>query len=200
MKRNNGLWKILGIVFGCTLFIISMRGAQPEHVHSPHPFSMQPSHGFKPWMGSSGHVFAGNFHRGFHWKGLELSEAQKTQMREQFWEFLNNSAENWDKGQVVRQNGLSEMRKAPDRILTPEQLEKLFQHKATILMLIKLKAEFERLLLSPEIPEIKNLQPRQTAIIETDVTFEHERPAMIAQKSKVLPTKPCLHILQILRV
>jgi hypothetical protein len=174
--------------------------AQPEHVHSPHPFSMQPSHGFKLWMGSPGHVFAGNFHRGFHWKDLELSEAQKTQMHEQFREFLINSAENWYKEQVVRQDGLSEIRKAPDRTLTPEQREKLFQHKATVLILIKLKAEFERLLLSLEIPEIKNLQLRQTAIIETDVTFEQIHLETFAQVSATLFPRQYLHELQVLRL
>jgi hypothetical protein len=200
MKQHNGLWITLGIIFGCTLLFVSMIGAQPGHVHSPHQFLRQTPHGLKPWMGFPNRVFFGKPDRGIIGKRLVLSEDQKAQMREQFREFLLNSAENWYKEQVVRQDGLSEMHKAPDRILAPEQLEKLFQHKATMLMLIELKAEFERLLLSSVIPEIKNLQLRQTAIIETDVTFEHERPAMIAQKNKALPTKPCLHILQILRV
>jgi hypothetical protein len=200
MKQHNGLWITLGIVFGCTLLFVSIIEAQPEHVRSPLPFSMQPPYGFKPRIEPPGHFFVEKPDRGIVWGKLAISEDQKAQMREQFREFLINSAGNWYKEQVIRQDGLSEMHKAPDRILTPEQLEKLFQHKVTMLILFKLKAEFEKLLLSPEIPEIKNLPSRQPAIIETDVTFEHERPAMIAQKSKTLPTKPCLHILQILRV
>ena len=109
MKRNNGLWITLGIVLGCTLFFVSMIGAQPGHIHSPHQFSKQTPYGLKPLMGPPHRVFFGKPHRGIIWKVLALSEDQKAQMREQFREFLINSAEKWHESQIVQQDFLVEM-------------------------------------------------------------------------------------------
>ena len=200
MKRNNGLWITLGIVLGCTLLFVSIIGAQPGHVHSPHQFSKQTPYGLKPWMGPPHRVFFGKPPRGIIWKVLALSEDQKAQMREQFREFLINSAEKWHESQIVQQDFLVEMRKGLTQILTPEQLEKLQEHRATARIFYKLRAELRNLVLVPEAPNFRTLPQFQTAIAEKNATLEHERPAMVAQEIATISPKQHLQQFQILRL
>lgn len=200
MKRNNGLWITLGIVLGCTLLFVSIIGAQPGHVHSPHQFLRQTPHGLKPWMGPPDGVFAEKLGQRIIWKAFALSEDQKAQMREQFREFLINSAEKWHEPQVVQQDLLVEMRKGLTQILTPEQLGKLQKHRATARIFFKLRAELRNLVLAPETPNFKTLPQFQTTIAEKNAILEHERLAMTAQEIATISPKQHLQQLQILRL
>jgi hypothetical protein len=68
MKRNKGVWITLGIVTVWTLMLVSMIGAQPEHVRPPHQFLLNAPHGFTPWRGHPAPVFIGNLHLRSPWK------------------------------------------------------------------------------------------------------------------------------------
>lgn len=192
MQRNTAIWFIPVIVFVCTLCLVSVSEAHLGFVHTPHQFSMGSPHVSKvPYP-----VFAMKFGKGF----LNLSEAQKAQIREHYWEFLIRTAEIWYKLQSNHQDVLPEMRTTPKQILTSEQAEKLQKRKNTGRMLFRLKAGLQDLMLAQNTTNLKTSPQIQTVITEGSVILDQERPVKVAQENVGLFSKQYLQQLQILRL
>ena len=178
MRRNDGLWEMMGIVIGWTLLLVLMVGAQPGNALTPlHPFHTP--YGVTHCKGFPGRDFAG-----------------KPELRSN----LGNTAEIRQELEFTQPILPSARRHAAKGVFTPEQLEKLLARRVVARMLHRLSAESQKLLLTPETPELKTLLQVQAAIAKKNVTLEKEPFENFAQARTTLTPKQYLQELQTLRL
>lgn len=214
MKQINIVWKVIGTVAVCTLFIASTGLAQSARMQS------QRQSGPNVEKQQRNRVPGRDFGGGgmmINWAELDLSEEQKEQMSEKRREFQVNTAEIQQKLQFVQQDLRAEMRKDPvdqakidglwdeitalkqqigeaeanyflevRNLLTPEQLEKLRESEATMQELRELKAELREMLLAPGELDAAKVKELQAKIAEKEVALQKERFETLAQKMKSL--------------